>query len=116
MFDIGAHRGYFTLNASRIVGNDGQVFAFEPLPRNISLLKKHLQFNNCTNVRLFEVAVSSKSGQKGFISRNSFVGHLSQKGELKVEVIALDEFVKLDLFVTFLQGFKSKYLYNQKEG
>ena len=91
VFDIGAHTGYFTLNASRIVGNDGQVFAFEPLPRNISLLKKHLQLNNCKNVRLLEVAVSSKSGQKGFISRNSFMGHLSNKGELKVEVVALDE-------------------------
>ncbi len=99
VFDIGAHTGYFTLNASRIVGNEGQVFAFEPLPRNISLLREHLQLNNCTNVRLFEVAVSSKSGQKGFISRNSFVGHLSKKGELKVEVIALDELMLQKNFV-----------------
>ena len=105
VFDIGAHTGYFTLNASRIVGNDGQVFAFEPLPRNISLLREHLRLNNCTNVRLFEVAVSSKSGRKGFIFRNSFMGHLSNKGELtnkgelKVEVVALDELMLQKNFV-----------------
>lgn len=90
VFDIGAHAGYFTLNASRIVGNEGQVFAFEPLPHNISLLKKHLRLNSCTNVTLFETAVAGTSGRKRFISRNSFMGHLSGKGELEVEVITLD--------------------------
>lgn len=98
VFDIGAHTGYFTLNAAKIVGNEGKVFAFEPLPRNIALLREHLQLNNCNNVRLFEVAVSSKSGRKGFISRNSFMGHLSNKGELTVEVVALDELMGQENF------------------
>ena len=37
-FDIGAHMGYFTLLASRLVGETGRVHAFEPTPQTYSVL------------------------------------------------------------------------------
>jgi len=41
VYDIGAHWGYFSLLASRIVGNQGHVVAFEPHPHNVQVIKKN---------------------------------------------------------------------------
>jgi len=57
VYDIGAHVGFYTLLASVLVGPKGKVVAFEPLPRNIYYLKKHLRLNQCKNVILVEAAV-----------------------------------------------------------
>ena len=34
VLDIGAHSGFYSLLLSRLVGDGGKVFAFEPLPAN----------------------------------------------------------------------------------
>jgi FkbM family methyltransferase len=39
VFDIGAHFGYFTLLASTLVGDAGQVHAFDPTPSTFELLR-----------------------------------------------------------------------------
>ena len=57
-FDIGAHFGYFTLLSSFIVGNKGQVHAFEPTPSSFSILKSNI--SNKDNVVLNNSAVLSK--------------------------------------------------------
>jgi hypothetical protein len=44
-YDIGAHIGFYTLLASKLIGDRGRVYAFEPLPRNIFYLKKHISLN-----------------------------------------------------------------------
>ena len=40
-FDVGSHYGYFSLLASHIVGDSGQVHAFEPTPRTFRTLQKN---------------------------------------------------------------------------
>ena len=50
VYDIGAHVGFYALLASELVGEGGKVIAFEPVPRNLKYLKKHLEINKCTNV------------------------------------------------------------------
>lgn len=99
VYDIGAHVGFYTLLASILVGSNGKVFAFEPSLRNIRYLKKNLRLNRCDNVTLIEAAVSDKDGQayfdEGFAS---YSGHLSLKGNLKVETISLNKFVLEDGF------------------
>ena len=46
--DIGAHIGYFSLLASRLVGSSGKILAFEPTPRTRHVLRQNLQNqNNC---------------------------------------------------------------------
>lgn len=42
VYDIGANFGFHTLLASRLVGNKGQVIAFEPLPVNLESMKQFL--------------------------------------------------------------------------
>jgi FkbM family methyltransferase len=60
--DVGANQGYYTLMASRIVGPQGRVLAFEPSPMNLARLAGNLALNICNNVLLFSEALSSGHG------------------------------------------------------
>ena len=93
VYDIGAHVGFYTLLAQILVG-DGKVIAFEPVPRNLKYLKKHLEINNCTNVIVIETAVSDKSGISHFNEGpDSSMGHLSEDGNLTVNTVSIDKLV-----------------------
>jgi FkbM family methyltransferase len=48
--DVGAHIGYYSMLASKIVGPKGRVIAFEPSPRNFSYLVANITLNRATNV------------------------------------------------------------------
>ena len=48
--DVGANIGYYSLVLSRRVGAQGRVYAFEPEPANLALLRVNLQMSGCTNV------------------------------------------------------------------
>ncbi len=60
--DIGAHVGYFTLLASKLVGAEGHVYAFEPSPVNFRALRANLERNGAVNVTAFEVAAGEAVG------------------------------------------------------
>jgi FkbM family methyltransferase len=62
VFDIGGRVGFFALLAARLAGPRGQVFVFEPQPRNVDYLRRHLELNKARNVTVVEAAVSYKSG------------------------------------------------------
>jgi len=57
--DVGAHIGYYTLIASRIVGPTGRVYALEPYLANRQLLEVNVQSNEATNVRILAVAAGA---------------------------------------------------------
>ncbi len=61
--DIGANIGLFTLQASKQVGNSGQVIAFEPFTSNFNLLQKNCSLNKYTNVVLNKLAVSENKSK-----------------------------------------------------
>jgi FkbM family methyltransferase len=89
--DVGAHVGFYSLLASRIVGRTGRVVAFEPLPRNLHFLERHLRLNGIRNVSVFEAAVSDTVGILDFAEgEDSSSGRLDQRGTLRVETITLD--------------------------
>ncbi|MBD3339361.1 MAG: FkbM family methyltransferase [Candidatus Lokiarchaeota archaeon] len=54
--DVGANEGVFSILAGKIVGSEGKVYAIEPLPRNISMLKTNISENNLNNIIVCEVA------------------------------------------------------------
>jgi FkbM family methyltransferase len=66
--DIGAHVGYFTVLASGIVAPKGRVFAVEPEPRNLDLLRANLWRNGCDNVTVLPVAAHDTRGHIRFVS------------------------------------------------
>jgi FkbM family methyltransferase len=63
MIDIGAHMGMYTLTASKLVGESGVVIAMEPSTREFQRLTFHVTLNDLRNVRCFQVAASSTSGE-----------------------------------------------------
>ncbi|MET8945425.1 FkbM family methyltransferase [Streptomyces sp. NPDC004542] len=58
--DAGAHTGYYTLLASRLVGPAGRVVAIEPSPAFHQALTANLAVNGCGNVRTINAAVSDR--------------------------------------------------------
>jgi len=60
--DIGANVGIHSLLASRVVGDQGRVYAFEPAPKAFALLSAHLAINNCRNVIAAQCALSDEVG------------------------------------------------------
>jgi FkbM family methyltransferase len=95
VYDLGAHVGFYTLLSSKLVGPKGRVIAFEPLPRNIALLNKHLDINHLTNVTIIEAAVSDKSGFTIFKEGlNHTMGHIDiGNGTLQIKVVSIDELI-----------------------
>jgi FkbM family methyltransferase len=58
--DVGAHVGYYTLLASRLVGSGGHVYAFEPVPACNRALRHNLELNGRANVTVFDVAAGAR--------------------------------------------------------
>jgi FkbM family methyltransferase len=57
VIDCGANHGFSTVLFSKWAGEKGKVYAFEPLPHNVGILKKNLQLNGVENAVLHDVAV-----------------------------------------------------------
>ena len=80
---------------SVLTGSKRKVFAFEPVTKNVFYIKRHLELNKIVNTTLIEKAVSDTIGILKFsLSSNPSQGHLSEEGEIEVETITLDEFIK----------------------
>src|SRR5262249_5362669 len=70
------------------------VYAFEPLPENLAYLTRHVELNGLKNVTVEPSAVSDVSGTVQFArGSNRSTGGLKSDGNLKVNSIAVDEFV-----------------------
>lgn len=54
--DVGAHIGYDTLKAGRLVGPGGRVVAFEPNPATLSMLHANIEASGATNVIVQPIA------------------------------------------------------------
>ena len=94
VYDVGANVGFFTLLASKLAGRRGRVYAFEPLPRNVGYLERHVSLNGCENVSILPIAAAAASGTARFaVAHNPSQGGISDRGELEVETRSLDDLV-----------------------
>ena len=133
--DVGANIGLHTLNMARIVGNTGQVFAFEPDPSNFEILEENVKINNYQNIILEEKAVGDKHGRVTLYQSDHPGNHRlfpqtkQAKGEVEVELTSLDKyfidsnlaekisFIKIDvegLEFSVLNGMKNILKNNKK--
>lgn len=63
-FDVGAHFGYYSLLAAKMVGDSGTVVSFEPSKRNYVVLQQNADSQK--NIQLFNVAVSDVKSEMLF--------------------------------------------------
>ncbi|KKU14368.1 MAG: Methyltransferase, FkbM family [Candidatus Jorgensenbacteria bacterium GW2011_GWA2_45_9] len=94
VYDIGAHVGFYTLVASKLVGENGFVYAFEPLPGNVGFIMKHVRMNKCKNTFVVEKAVTDNSGMVHFkYGDSSSTGEINTYGKgIEVEAMSIDDF------------------------
>jgi len=118
--DVGAHVGFFTLLAARLVGRGGMVYAFEPNPQVFELLTRNIQENGYQDiVRAIPKAVSNRRDKRRlFVSKfdsgmSSFYPSLcatEDSLEVEVETVSLDGFIaeqgwpKIDLVKLDVEG------------
>ena len=101
-YDIGANRGFFSLLAARLVGEQGRVFAFEPFPANVAQLKRLFAENQLNTVTLVPKAVAQQTGTTEIFAQDTgtqadgvMATLLERPGDkpIAIETLTLDEFI-----------------------
>jgi FkbM family methyltransferase len=105
-YDVGAHIGFYSLLAARLVGGGGHVVAFEPDPANVAVLQENVLRNDVSHVDVIAAAVWSHGGVVKFrrtehpemSSRRGAVlapnGNRFGPGLIEVEAVTLDTFAE----------------------
>jgi FkbM family methyltransferase len=116
--DVGANIGYYTLLFSKLTGESGHVYAFEPEPENFALLQQNLARNNRTNVKVFNAAASNQRGESFlYLSTENHGDHQAypsdvERQKVRINVTPLDDCVTgpVDLLKMDVQGFEAHVL------
>lgn len=79
--DIGGNIGYYVLLERKLVGDEGKIIAFEPVPQNYHYLKKNIQLQNFKNILTYNFACGDKDGKATFfINKKSNGGKVIADG------------------------------------
>lgn len=101
--DIGANIGLFSLYASKKIGTNGEVLAFEPAGTTYKRLQENVVLNDMKNIRPFRLGLSEKNeilelnvSSDGHEAWNTFVPSTDNKFSTKerVQVQAFDHFLQ----------------------
>jgi FkbM family methyltransferase len=125
VLDIGANIGWYSLMASKKVGSDGKIFAFDISLDEMKKLKRNVELNQLTTVEPLLIAMSDKPG-KVFITETKSAGTTSlataaQQGTIEIEATSLDHFVaqrqitRLDLIKIDIEGAEVGFLAGGKQ-
>jgi FkbM family methyltransferase len=92
--DVGANIGYYSLYASRIVGESGKVVAIEASPTIYERLMTHVHLNSLNNVKVLNIAVTNEPQKlKIYFASESNIGRTGifniEGGTLECEVEGL---------------------------
>jgi FkbM family methyltransferase len=126
--DVGAHIGYYTLLAAKIVGAEGRVYAFEPVPSTFELLVHNIRANGYEGVAIpIPKAVLDREGRVLVFSnkRNTVTATLfpdrGKRRAEEVEAVSLDEYFRglkwppVDVVKINIEGAEVKALQGMKE-
>lgn len=90
---VGAHIGFHTVNIAKLVGDDGEVFAFEPNPRTLKFLNANIAINGLENVTVYPQAVYSNKTTLKFHAiddGNTGMSHVHRDNEKSIDYIEVD--------------------------
>lgn len=102
VFDFGANLGFFSLFASKKVGDNGRVYSFEPISEAMAVLKNNVAQNNASNIVLVPNAVGDKIKEIDFDAdtggsygkSSSIMISENDSNIIKVKQITLDSFIE----------------------
>ena len=123
--DIGANIGYYTLLFSKLVGEKGKVFSFEPEQRNLSILRANVLLNNLTNVIFENKAISNSEGSSFlYLSADNKGDHrlafVADRERCDVHYLSLDHYLRgneseIHFLKCDVQGHELKVLNGMKQ-
>ena len=102
IFDVGAWNGVYTLLFSRLVGENGRVYAFEPDPVAYKVLKENLRLNGVKNVIVVSEALSDKNGFATLMAKefggsgSTIIGRADKPKSINVMTTTLDYFCLIE--------------------
>lgn len=104
--DVGGHFGFFSMLGAELVGSDGQVITFEPMPETRKMLQDNMARNAapCSS-RIVPAAAGRERGTLtfadfGIVGSAYATGQqprsdkLQKRGKIEVEVFSIDEVVE----------------------
>lgn len=96
--DVGANIGLMSLIGAKTLGERGRVYAFEPHPKTLEILRENISLNAFNNIEVFDNAVGSEKGvaqiyDQWVASRGSatMVKPENETEHYEVQVVRLDE-------------------------
>jgi len=129
VLDIGAHIGLYVNPFSKLVGETGKVFSFEPTDTTFKVLQQTIQLNHLNNVFPVQAAISDKKEILTFhlttidgegSNANSIIQRDENPNSIKVQAFSIDTFraennLKIDFLKIDVEGAEALALKGGKE-
>jgi FkbM family methyltransferase len=97
VLDVGANIGYYSVIFSKLVGQTGKVYSFEPLAEYNKILKQNLEVNNIQNCEVINYGLSNLEQELSiYVNDSSATIHAVNDDFERIEKIRL---ITLDKFV-----------------
>lgn len=105
VIDIGANVGHYTLKLSRLVGEEGQVLAFEPISQTFNMLASNVGYAELNNVTLINSAVSNVVEEVSFSvpNGNLYQSHMDEAGNFRLMAFPLNDFIPENWNLAFIK-------------
>jgi FkbM family methyltransferase len=112
VIDAGANIGFYSVMMAKIVGAEGHVIAFEPVPENMRHVRRNAEVNGLTNIATYEQGLSSRLAETDFYvnadtGQSALWSCVDTRETIRINVMPLDaiasalpdgvRFMKLDV-------------------
>ena len=97
VYDIGANRGQLALLFSRLVGENGRVVSYEPVPSIFKSLEANIKLNEIDNVSAVMSALGNREGETDFLLSTDHVCQGKMKNVEPTYSISNSEYIRVNV-------------------
>jgi FkbM family methyltransferase len=97
VFDLGSNIGLWSLLLAEVVGSEGRVESFEPVPNTIKSLERNIELSGHKNIHVNKIALGSTAGDTTMFlprdpGRSALAPESEQDAKVTVRLRRLDDF------------------------